>query len=888
MFLFMKYFFVLLFFWWPASAQKPAVAVNWSSAGNIFGPVPKAAAVLTVVQKGAGRLPAAGWKIYFNSGRSVDTASQEGELRIRHINGDLFCMEPVGRRPSSGGSGSGASTAVVDGAGHELRVRYVMSDLSMNISDVPNGFFWVWDNAPDRGYPLTDYVVGRIDDENIKPVTAAVEYEHNLRIKDIPGERLPLVFPTPVAAQMVPGHLRLGTVPVIASDTLFRREAEYLAEALAPIVGRRPRVIMRGSGAPGRTMESGREKPAGSVESGRVVIVLGSVDMDSAGYTLHIGADGVRIMANSAEGIFYGVQSLLGMIGPGATLPLVDVQDKPRFAYRGLMIDVARNFRGPRELRRILDLMAFCKLNVLHLHLTDDEGWRLAIPGLPELAAVGGRRGWPDKGMLPPSFGSGPVAGLSPGSGYYARDTFVDLLRYARERHIRVIPEIECPGHARAAIRAMDVRYERLAGVGSAEAAEYLLRDTLDRSVYEGSQNWKDNVVCPGLPSVYRFMDKVVTEIVAMYHDADAPLNTIHFGGDEVPSGTWEGSPACRELMAGAPMVSGGNAVVKHDAAELRRYCWTVFYSRLDSLLARHGLELSAWEEAALPGKNFNLYVWDNMIGGGNEDLPYRLANAGHKVVLACVSNNYYDLAYERTFDEPGYHWAGFLDMERPFSFIPYDYYRNSTADWKGDPVLPGYFNTKEKLSFGGRQNILGIEGLLWAENMISDQLEEYMLLPKMLGTAERAWAADPVWGTGVDTIGHITLAGSAGEGMTAVGAGASYDSAWNLFVNNCGKRLLPRLSRLGGGYAYRIPAPGVLCRDGRVWANCSLPGFTIRYTTDGSEPTIKSPRYLAPLVYKSGLRMRVFDGRGRGGRTVIANREAGGAASLIDQNKPL
>jgi hexosaminidase len=271
-------------------------------------------------------------------------------------------------------------------------------------------------------------------------------------------------------------------------------------------------------------------------------------------------------------------------------------------------------------------------------------------------------------------------------------------------------------------------------------------------------------------------------------------------------------------------------------------------------------LALSGWEEAALPGKEFNIYVWDNMIGGGNEDLPYRLANAGHKVVLACVSNNYYDLAYERVFEEPGYHWGGFINMERPFSFIPYDYYRNSTEDWQGDPVSPGYFNSKEKLSIEGRRNILGIEGLLWGENLRSDERFEYMLLPKLLGTAERAWTPDPKWGT----------ATTAGVDESAVAV--SYDSAWDLFVNSCGKRLLPRLARLDGGYAYRIPSPGVVCRDGQVWANCSLPGFTIRYTTDGSEPTMKSPQYTAPLAFKSGTRLKVFDGTGRSGRTVVAD----------------
>lgn len=912
----MRCLFFVLFFQGAAAgvlrAQPALPAVRWTFAENRLGPPPSAAAVLTVTFRGPGRLPPTGWKIYFNSNRAVDTVSEEGELRVWHVNGDLFCVAPGGRsltlgvrslargvrerqgageRQAGAGTGAGERQAGERRAGagtgeRELRVRYVCSDLSMNISDAPTGFFLVWDSLPGRGFPLPDLTVGRIDDPKQPEMTPADEYRRNGRLSDIPLERLPLVFPTPESCRVLPGRFGLDGVTMVFADRAFRREAKYLAEALAPVLGRRLRVHLgTGAAALGGSAATVGGGPAaagggaaaagGSAAAARATIVLERAQMDSTAYTLQVGGTGVRLAACSAEGIFYGVQTLLGLVGPGTVLPMVSVRDRPRFAYRGLMIDVARNFRGPRELRRILDLMAFCKLNVLHLHLSDDEGWRLAIPGIPELTAVGGKRGWPVEGMLPPSFGSGPVAGNSPGSGYYSREEFIGLLRYARDRHIRVIPEIECPGHARAAIRAMDDRYTSycrrgLAGVG----AEYLLRDTLDRSVYEGAQLWKDNVVCPALPSVYRFIDKVVAEIAAMYREAGAPLSTIHLGGDEVPAGVWERSPACLQL-------AGSRA-----PAELRRYCWDFFYSRLDSILRRSGLGLSAWEEAALPGRDFTVYVWDNMIGGGNEDLPYRLANAGHQVVLACVSNNYYDLAYEPVFDEPGYHWAGFLDMEKPFSFIPYDYYRNSLVDWQGRPVAAGYFDNKEKLTAAGRRNILGIEGLLWGENLFSDARAEYMLLPKLLGTAERAWAPDPAWGTGDDTAWKAwdDPAGGRGPGadraadVEAGGRGSpcDYDSALNIFLNLVAKRLLPRLARLDGGFAYRVPPPGVLCKHGRVWANCPLPGFTIRYTTDGSEPTVLSPRYTGPLPYREGLRLRVFDTMGRGGREAVVEEDAG------------
>ncbi len=190
-----------------------------------------------------------------------------------------------------------------------------------------------------------------------------------------------------------------------------------------------------------------------------------------------------------------------------------------------------------------------------------------------------------------------------------------------------------------------------------------------------------------------------------MYHAAGAPLSTIHFGGDEVPVGVWEGSPACRKL-AGAL-----------DPAALRRYCWSVFYSRLDSILAGRGLTLSGWRRLRYRGKAFNVYVWDNMIGGGNEDLPYRLANAGHKVVLACVSNNYtiwLMSGFSRNRGITGRGsliWNGLLPLFlMTITGIP-------PKTGKAIPCRPGYFNGKEKLSPGGRRYILGIEVWLWGEN---------------------------------------------------------------------------------------------------------------------------------------------------------------------------
>ena len=212
--------------------------------------------------------------------------------------------------------------------------------------------------------------------------------------------------------------------------------------------------------------------------------------------------------------------------------------DAPRFGYRGLMLDVARNFQPKAAVLRVLDLMARYKLNAFHFHLTDDEGWRLEIPSLPELTSVGARRGHTldSSRFLPPAYGSGPDVDQPFGSGFYSRADYVEILRYAAARHIEVIPELEMPGHARAAIKAMEARFRTLQATGDAEgASRFLLSDPEDRSIYTSAQGYHDNVMNPALPSTYAFIERVVQDLVALHREAGVPLRNLHVGGDEVP-----------------------------------------------------------------------------------------------------------------------------------------------------------------------------------------------------------------------------------------------------------------------------------------------------------------------------------------------------------------
>ena len=206
--------------------------------------------------------------------------------------------------------------------------------------------------------------------------------------------------------------------------------------------------------------------------------------------------------------------------------------------------------------------MAFYKLNKFHFHITDDEGWRLEIPGLPELTDVGSKRGYSknELEMLNPAYGSGPHPNEneSYGTGYYSKADFVEILKYAKARHIEVIPELDFPGHARAAIISMKARQKRFMAEGKeAEANEYVLHDSKDASRYRSIQLYDDNVICVCQESTYRFLAKITDEVVSMYEAAGLELKNVHIGGDEVPHpskedldhGAWKGSPKCNALL---------------------------------------------------------------------------------------------------------------------------------------------------------------------------------------------------------------------------------------------------------------------------------------------------------------------------------------------------
>ncbi|GHE39560.1 family 20 glycosylhydrolase [Sphingobacterium griseoflavum] len=826
--------------------QQPdtlALEVSWQPLENNYLGKEQALSILQIKNKSALTLKG-DWGIYFNFIRIITGKEKEKNIKVTHRNGDLFTLQPQGKQRTLK-------------PGDSIRYEMLSASWLVNANDAPQGFYIKFADGRTQPLPAVK-ILPPADDRKFFRVGGDVEmspqrlFAKNSSIPFNTDSVFPTVFPSPSQYQVAEGAYQFQHTSILF-DPIFAAEAQLLDTLFQTLLGQRFPLF---SGV--------KEVPK------HAVVFYKQDDLADEAYRLEVKPDQINIYAAGNSGAFYAVQSLRSMLyaqkinGLPKSLPAVSIADVPRFGRRALMLDVARNFQSKQQIKKVLDVMALYKLNTLHFHLNDDEGWRLEIPALPELTEVGGRRGDlanDQSAHLPPSYGSGPIVDALPGSGYYSKDDFIELLRYAAARHIKIIPEVETPGHARAAIQAMERRYRRLAEQGKLEeAAKYLLRDAGDRSVYRSVQKWNDNVMDVSMPSVYSFIAVVVDELLAMYDEAGVPLETVHLGGDEVPQGVWEKSPAFERLKrADASM---------HNADDL----WDYYFGKVHEILAARNLYMSGWEEVGLrkvsdaQGKkkwipndrfkshNIHLNVWNNLLG--NEDLAYRLANAGYKVVLSFVSNFYMDMAYYKKFDEPGFYWGGFIGLEKPYSFIPYNYLKNQQLNYLDRPLSQATLQGAAQLTEEGKRNIVGLQALLWSETVKSPAQMEYLLFPRLLAFAEKAWAQEAVWETEADTGRYKLL----------------FAKSLGNFYQVVGKQELPKLDFVAGGFQYRIPSVGVKVMDGLVHANCELPGFVIRYATNGAAPSADSPAYERPLSNQKGLVFAAFNSLGRSGALTVVD----------------
>ena len=457
----------------------------------------------------------------------------------------------------------------------------------------------------------------------------------------------------------------------------------------------------------------------------------------------------ISIESSDEEGAHYAevtLENLKRNCG-GKPVPNGVITDWPDMSYRGLMLDVSRNFTKKDNLLTLIDMISHYKGNYLHLHLGDDEGWRLEIPGLPHLTSYGAFRGIPvlnDDGSFsePDALQLTYSASLdrndpdAPGNGFYSKDDFVEILKFAYQRGIHVIPEFDTPGHSRAAIKSMEKMAEETGDT------TYLLSEKEDKSDYVSVQDYTDNAINVALPSTYAFISKVFDGIIAIYKEAGVPLDAIHIGGDEVPDGAWTQSPACKALMEKEGIT---------DISMLKDY----YIENVVKIAEDKGVKLAGWQEVAqhldpdtfeaLKENLFFTNLWS--VSGSKEELPYEYANQGVPVVLSNATNLYFDMAYNDSKKERGHSWAAFTDERRSFSLLPYDVYKSVRwDDHRKMRDISSLSEGKMELLPKGKPFIIGLQGQLWAETIRSFDHVTYYLFPKALGLFERGWNASPEW----------------------------------------------------------------------------------------------------------------------------------------------
>ncbi len=468
---------------------------------------------------------------------------------------------------------------------------------------------------------------------------------------------VPLI-PLPASVEPRPGVFTLRSdTPIRAApgDTAAHDAAAFLMQTLAQTGGPQLQLQLQAG-------EGGAE-PAITLLTDAQAIGAGAED-----YSLDISPQGIRISAREPAGLFYGAVTLWQLLTPAPAaatrqIPALHIEDRPRFAWRGLMLDVARHYMPPQFIEQLIDWMALHKLNTLHWHLTDDQGWRLEIKKYPRLTAIGAWRTEPD----------GTRSG-----GFYTQDQVRALVRYAAARHITIVPEIDLPGHAQAAVAA----YPWLGSLGDHPAV---------------SHDWGVN---PYLFNVdertFGFVGDVLSEVLELF-----PSHYIHVGGDEAIKTQWQASKKVQARM---------RTLGLKDEDALQGW----FMQRLETWLAAHGRKLVGWDEivdAGLP-PDATVMSWRGTEGG------IAAARAGHDVVMSPGSSLYFDYLQGAGHDEP---------PGRPHVI--------SLADVYAFDPLPKELDTQQA------RHIIGVQANVWTEHIATPALVQHAVFPRIAALAETAWS---------------------------------------------------------------------------------------------------------------------------------------------------
>lgn len=583
--------------------------------------------------------------------------------------------------------------------------------------------------------------------------------------------------------------------------------------------------------------------------------------LNAESYKLSISNEGIFINSADNAGALYALQSLkqLFLISKLENTPLkfIEIKDSPKFSYRGMLLDISRNFYGPEKIKQIIDYLSFFKINHLDFRITDDEGWRLEIPGLDELVEVGSKRAYTKDEFenLIPMYGSGPDTN-STGSGYLSRSDYIDILKYASERNITVIPQISVPSHMRSAIVSMNARYQKYMEMGNqVEAEKYLLIDPDDESEYYSAQGFTDNIMNVCRESSFTFYEKVIDEIYLMYKEAGIEMSKFGVAADELPYGAWQKSPMCDRFMSENSISGDYNAL------------YELMQRRIYNKISSYGATMTGWDDILLKLTEKNqsetqikdffedddilLFVWKNDWGQGRQDMIYKYANLGYKTIMSNSSAFYFDMVDDKDLDNIGLSWSGYANYKDMWTVDVFDVFNDLFGVEKNN-ISKEYIDNSVKLDQNKRDNIIGVQSQIWSETIRNEGILDYMFMPNIIVFSQKAWSHDNSWMYISDNdIKRETI-----------------NLEWNKFANNIGQRVLPMVDNIFGGLSYDLPKPGGKIVNDTLYANTVFPGLNIKYTLDGSIPEESSKTFISPInINKEDIvNLRLFDNTGRGG----------------------
>ena len=475
------------------------------------------------------------------------------------------------------------------------------------------------------------------------------------------------IVPQPVALKRLTGTFSLEPSTQVVVDAKNADLARMLRSYLSPSTG--------------YAFETGAKRGKNEIE-----FAIGeATGLGAEGYRLNVSPERIRIEAAQPAGAFYAIQTLRQLLpaanfrrakvgGVRWTVPAVAIEDRPRFGWRGAMMDVSRHFMPKETVLKFIDLMALHKLNSLHFHLTDDQGWRIEIKRYPRLTEIGSQR---DSSMA--GHYSEKRYDNKPHGGFYSQDDLREIVAYASARHIQVVPEIEMPGHAQAAIAA----YPELGNTGEP------LRVGIDWGVYENVFNVEESTI--------QFLQNVLTEVLDIF-----PSRFIHIGGDEVPKTQWKKSSRAQARMKELGL---------KNEEELQSW----FIKRMDQFLDTKGRRLIGWDEILEGGlaEGATVMSWRGMDGG------IKAAKSGHDVVMAPTSHTYFDFYQSRLRRFEPVAIGGFTPIEKVYAFEP----------------IPTELTASEA------KHVLGAQFQLWAEYIPTPKHLEYMAFPRGAALAEVVWS---------------------------------------------------------------------------------------------------------------------------------------------------